>query len=48
MEEKRKDLLVEFAYNNSLHVSTGVTPFRFSISLPSDSVNPSAEDLDIS
>ena len=44
--------LAEFAYNNSLHASTGVTPFfanyglhpRFNISLPSDSVNPSAED----
>ena len=44
--------LAEFAYNNSLHASTGVTPFfanyglhpRFNISLPTTSVNPSAED----
>ena len=43
--------LAEFAYNNSLHASTGVTPFfanyglhpRFNISLPTTSMNPSAE-----
>ena len=44
--------MAEFAYNNSLHGSTGVTPFfanyglhpRFSISILSDSVSPSAEE----
>ena len=43
--------LAEFTYNNTLHGSTGVTPFfanygfhpRFSISIPGNSVNPSAE-----
>ena len=44
-------LLVEFTYNNTLHGSIGVTPFfanygfhpRFSISIPRNSVNPSAK-----
>jgi transposase InsO family protein len=44
--------LAEFAYNNSLHACMVVTPFFasyglhpcFSISLPSHSINPSAED----
>ena len=44
--------LAEFAYNNTLHSSIGTSPFfanfgfhpRFSISLPSGSVNPSAEE----
>ena len=43
--------LVEFAHNNSLHPSTGVTPFfenyglhpLFKISLPTTLVNPSVE-----
>ena len=43
--------MAEFAYNNSIHASTKVSPFfanygfhpRFSISIPATSVNPSAE-----
>ena len=43
--------LAEFAYNNATHTSTQVSPFfanygfhpRFSISIPANSVNPSAE-----
>ena len=43
--------LAEFAYNNTLHASTKVSPFfanygfhpRFSLSIPASSVNPSAE-----
>jgi hypothetical protein len=43
--------LAEFAYNNSLHASTKVSPFfanygfhpRFSLSIPASSVNPFAE-----
>jgi transposase InsO family protein len=47
------DLLsqVEFAYNNTTHASTGINPFfanydfhpKFSLEIPGDSVNPSAE-----
>ena len=44
--------MAEFAYNNTLHTSTSVTPFfanygfhpRFSIAIPVGSVNPSAEE----
>lgn len=44
--------MAEFAYNNSRHTSTSVTPFfanygfhpRFSFSIPTTSVNPSAEE----
>ena len=44
--------MAEFAYNNTLHTSTSVTPFftnygfhpRFSIAIPTSSVNPSAEE----
>ena len=44
--------MAEFAYNNTLHTSTSVTPFvanygfhpRFSIAIPAGSVNPSAEE----
>ena len=43
--------MAEFAYNNSIHASTKVSPFfanygfhpRFNISIPATSVNPSAE-----
>ena len=43
--------MAEFAYNNSIHASTKVSPFfanyafhpRFSIAIPTTSVNPSAE-----
>jgi hypothetical protein len=43
--------MAEFAYNNSIHASTKVSPFfanygfhpRFSVSIPATSVNPSAE-----
>ena len=43
--------MAEFAYNNSIHASTKVSPFfanygfhpRFNISIPAISVNPSAE-----
>jgi hypothetical protein len=43
--------MAEFAYNNSIHASTKVSPFfanygfhpRFSISVPERSINPSAE-----
>jgi len=48
------DLLsqAEFAYNNTTHASTGISPFfanygfhpRFSLEIPGDSVNPSAEE----
>jgi hypothetical protein len=48
------DLLsqAEFAYNNTTHASTGISPFfanygfhpRFSLGIPGDSVNPSAEE----
>ena len=42
----------EFAYNNTLHTLTNVTPFfanygfhpHFSIAIPTSSVNPSAEE----
>jgi transposase InsO family protein len=42
----------EFAYNNIAHASTGISPFfanhgfhpRFSLEIPGDSVNPSAEE----
>jgi hypothetical protein len=42
----------EFAYNNTTHASTGISPFfanygfhpRFSLEIPRDSVNPSAEE----
>jgi transposase InsO family protein len=42
----------EFAYNNTTHASTGISPFfanygfhpRFSFEIPGDSVNPSAEE----
>ncbi len=41
----------EFAYNNTMHASTGISPFfanygfhpRFSLEIPGDSINPSAE-----
>ena len=44
--------MAEFAYNNTLHTSTSVTPFfanygfhpRFSIAIPASFVNPSAEE----
>ena len=43
--------MAEFAYNNSIHASTKVSPFfanygfhpRFSISIPETSINPSSE-----
>ena len=43
--------MAEFAYNNSIHASTKVSPFfanygfhpRFNISIPETSINPSAE-----
>jgi hypothetical protein len=48
------DLLsqAEFAYNNITHASTGISPFfanygfhpRFSLEIPGDFVNPSAEE----
>jgi len=48
------DLLsqAEFAYNNTMHASTGINPFfanysfhpRFSLEIPEVSVNPSAEE----
>jgi hypothetical protein len=48
------DLLsqAEFAYNNTTHASTGISPFfanygfhpRFSLEIPGDSVNPSVEE----
>jgi len=48
------DLLsqAEFAYNNTTHASTGISPFfanygfhpRFSHEIPGDFVNPSAEE----
>jgi hypothetical protein len=48
------DLLsqAEFAYNNTTHASTGISPFfanygfhpRFSLEIPGNSVNPSAEE----
>jgi hypothetical protein len=48
------DLLsqAEFAYNNTTHASTGISPFfanygfhpRFSLEIPGDSVNPSAKE----
>ncbi len=42
----------EFVYNNTMHASTGISPFfanygfhpRFSLEIPGDSVNPSAEE----
>jgi hypothetical protein len=42
----------EFAYNNTTHASTGISPFfanygfhpKFSLEIPGDSVNPSAEE----
>jgi hypothetical protein len=47
------DLLsqAEFAYDNTTHASTGISPFfanygfhpRFSLEIPKDSINPSAE-----
>ena len=45
-------LMAKFAYNNTLHSSTGVTPFfanygfqsHFSIVIPTGSVNPSAKE----
>jgi hypothetical protein len=44
--------MAEFAYNNTLHSSTGSTPFfanygfhpRFNIAMPTSSINPSAEE----
>jgi hypothetical protein len=48
------DLLfqAEFAYKNTTHASTGISPFfanynfhpRFSLEIPGDSINPSAEE----
>jgi hypothetical protein len=48
------DLLsqAKFAYNNTTHASTGISPFfanydfhpKFSLEIPGDSVNPSAEE----
>jgi hypothetical protein len=48
------DLLsqAKFAYNNTMHASIGISPFfanygfhpRFSLEIPGDSVNPSAEE----
>jgi hypothetical protein len=43
---------VEFAYNNTTHASTRIGPFfanygfhpKFSLKIPGDSVNPSAEE----
>jgi len=53
-QEDWLDLLsqAEFAYNNTMHASTGISPFfanygfhsRFNLDIPGDSVNPSAEE----
>ncbi len=42
----------EFAYNNTTHASTGISPFfanygfhpKFSLKIPGDSINPSTEE----
>jgi len=42
----------KFAYNNTTHASTSISPFfatysfhpRFSLEIPGDSINPSAEE----